>query len=246
MGRDILTKDINVLLEIVREQSSIISSYEGKIPQIELDIIMSNIRRLYEDYYELSRVNRNNKTELVIDEQIEKQQPEKKPEDSVISKNQTEIAEKAILEKPNTEEKISNNETEIQNNNAKPQQKKEPIADLFAESDDSNIAQNLNKEKKTFYDKLIEEKKDKIIAETIQKPLKDLRSGIGVNDRFLFINELFKGNMQEYSSAIEKINSQADINDALAVFNTYKFEYQWKDNSNSSNLLLSFIKRRYL
>jgi hypothetical protein len=246
MGRDILTKDIYVLLEIVREQSSIISSYEGKIPQIELDIIMSNIRRLYEDYYELSRVNRNNKNEALISQQFEIKHTEKIPDDFVISEVHTEIKEKDILENIKNKENSSDIETVIQNNSSKLNPQNEPIADLFAESEDITVANKFNKEKKTFHDKLIEEKKDKIIAETIQKPLKDLRSGIGVNDRFLFINELFKGNMQEYSSAIEKINSQPDINDALAVFNTYKSEYQWKDNSNSSNLLLSFIKRRYL
>lgn len=40
-----------------------------------------------------------------------------------------------------------------------------------------------------------------------ETPIKDLRKAIGVNDRFLFINELFRGDEAMYERSIKTINS---------------------------------------
>ena len=43
-----------------------------------------------------------------------------------------------------------------------------------------------------------------ILKET---PIKDLRKAIGINDRFLFINDLFRGDEVMYERSIKTINS---------------------------------------
>ena len=43
-----------------------------------------------------------------------------------------------------------------------------------------------------------------ILKET---PVKDLRKAVGINDRFLFINELFRGDENMYERSIKTINS---------------------------------------
>ena len=40
-----------------------------------------------------------------------------------------------------------------------------------------------------------------------ESPIKDLRKAIGINDRFLFINELFRGDEAMYERSIKTINS---------------------------------------
>lgn len=46
------------------------------------------------------------------------------------------------------------------------------------------------------------------VAQAIAEPvIKDLRKGIGVNDRYVFINELFKGDDGLYDKSIKTINS---------------------------------------
>lgn len=40
-----------------------------------------------------------------------------------------------------------------------------------------------------------------------ETPIKDLRKAIGINDRFLFINELFRGDEAMYERSIKTINS---------------------------------------
>ena len=59
MKKDIITQEMRNLMEVIREQHDHILSHEGKIPQIELDILMGNVRKLYENLYELARLNEN-------------------------------------------------------------------------------------------------------------------------------------------------------------------------------------------
>ena len=47
MEKNIIKEEIVEILEVIVEQSEVISSYEKQIPQIEIDIILSNIRDLY-------------------------------------------------------------------------------------------------------------------------------------------------------------------------------------------------------
>ncbi|MCR6719042.1 MAG: hypothetical protein NVV59_01870 [Chitinophagaceae bacterium] len=39
-----------------------------------------------------------------------------------------------------------------------------------------------------------------------ETPIKDLRKAIGINDRFLYINELFRGDEAMYERSIKTIN----------------------------------------
>ena len=55
MNRNILKEEIQWILEAIQEQYAMIRGYEEKIPRIEFDIIMENIRRLYEKLYMLER-----------------------------------------------------------------------------------------------------------------------------------------------------------------------------------------------
>jgi hypothetical protein len=46
------------------------------------------------------------------------------------------------------------------------------------------------------------------LAETLKEaPIRDLRKAIGINDRFLFINDLFRGDELMYERSIKTINS---------------------------------------
>jgi len=56
-NRELLKEVIAQTLEAITEQESVIQRYDGKIPQIEIDLIMENIRRLYENFHFLDKMN---------------------------------------------------------------------------------------------------------------------------------------------------------------------------------------------
>ena len=66
-------------------------------------------------------------------------------------------------------------------------------------NDATILAESLNDKLKQGKTELVE-----VLKET---PVKDLRKAIGINDRFLFINELFRGDEAMYERSIKTINS---------------------------------------
>ena len=53
----------------------------------------------------------------------------------------------------------------------------------------------------------LKQSKTELIEVLKETPVKDLRKAIGINDRFLFINELFRGDETMYERSIKTINS---------------------------------------
>gem|GEM_PF-408053 len=57
MDKSIITRELQILLEAINEQFEIIREYQDFIPQIEFDMIMENVRKLYETFHRLQRLN---------------------------------------------------------------------------------------------------------------------------------------------------------------------------------------------
>jgi hypothetical protein len=53
------------------------------------------------------------------------------------------------------------------------------------------------------------------------KPITSLTEAIGINDRFLYIREIFNGNKEAYSQAITKLENVTSIADARAIIMSY-------------------------
>ena len=68
---------------------------------------------------------------------------------------------------------------------------------------------------------------------------------VAINDKFRFINELFKQSTGEYNIAIEQINSLHAWQDAELYLNSLKMIYNWKDNSEIVQHLYSLVKKRF-
>lgn len=68
---------------------------------------------------------------------------------------------------------------------------------------------------------------------------------IGINDKFRFINELFKQNNSEYSIAIEQLNALKNWRDAEIYLNSLRTLYEWKENNEVANLFFSIAKKRF-
>jgi len=71
---------------------------------------------------------------------------------------------------------------------------------------------------------------DNSLAAKIQKnTIADIKSAIGINDRFLFINTIFNGDAEAYRAAIDFFNSAGTYHEALQLFEEIKHKYNLKD-----------------
>ena len=68
---------------------------------------------------------------------------------------------------------------------------------------------------------------------------------INLNDKFRFINELFASNANEYHIAIEQLNSVNSIDEANAYIKGLKAIYNWKDDHEMVENILTLIQKRF-
>jgi len=354
MNKEIISEHIITSLEDIIEQTNTIFEHSGKIPQIELDIVMGNIRNLYEHYTQLQRINQGasnfapaskpaptqqapdtsapaantfrqepaaeastTATEkpaalIVEKEEIKEEKPEAKataraeetkespqsraeevssPDKSIIEEtsknnkvpqeetaapkntettterqapteatihieeetNATEGTNEQIdttpIEESETETKSEapDTEEEVEKPKVKSRPKPKSPLDLFSDTIPT-IADKFKDESPSLNQKIVEGKKDKSIASRMQKqPIVDLTKAIGINEKFLFINDLFNGNMSEYNTAIKHINSECPgIEQARAYISSLEESNKWDNKPSSAELFVELVERRFL
>ena len=95
MDRKIILNEIVSLQETIAEQTETIINYNDSIPQIEIDIILSNIRSLYEKFYE---INKTNKPGIIIEKNEKQIQVTKEKIVKPVIEEQPPVTEKEIAE----------------------------------------------------------------------------------------------------------------------------------------------------
>ncbi len=85
-----------------------------------------------------------------------------------------------------------------------------------------------------------------IRSSVTEGPIKDLRKAIGINDQYLFINELFRGDQTMYERSIKTINSFNIFGEAeLWIKRELKLKLAWNDNSETVALFDQLVRRRF-
>jgi hypothetical protein len=88
--------------------------------------------------------------------------------------------------------------------------------------------------------------KTELIEVLKETPIKDLRKAVGINDRFLFINELFRGDESMYERSIKTINSFNIYAEAEYWINReLKLKLGWNVDSPSVQHFDQLVKRRF-
>ena len=269
MSINIIKEEIGRLLETIAEQNLIIQSYEKNIPLIELDIILDNLRKLYNRYYELSKIQTGEisreaaplaveHTPLVkaepapeVVKQVEEQpvspppvvmpapEPEIIPEVVEVPAEPEPV--KAEIAAPPVKQPEPVNPPQPKKSEDK---KKATTGDLFGAA--PTLADKFKDEKVFLNDSMTGSKKDQSVGARMQKnKISDLKAAIGINEKFLFINELFKGDMQRYSDSINLINSQSGREEAELILNQLIGQLSWKEESDAFQKFFELFNRRF-
>ena len=91
-----------------------------------------------------------------------------------------------------------------------------------------------------------QQREDKsIAARAVPQAVDDLKKAIGINDKFLFINELFKGSPGEYNQAIDSLNTAGQMENAEAKLEEYRVQYDWSGQSEAYHRLKKIVNAKY-
>ncbi len=86
------------------------------------------------------------------------------------------------------------------------------------------------------------------LSDALQEvPVKDLKKAIGINDRFLFIKELFRGDEVMYERSIKTINSFSIFPEAeFWIKRELKLKLAWNETNPAVKQFDQLIRRRFL
>jgi hypothetical protein len=230
LNKTILRDESQLLLEAIAEQFETIKAHEDRIPRIELDIIMDNIRKLYENLHLLSRMGNTfpqvtaPKTEL----------PAVKPEvpATAESSESQKPYEKPVMQ-PAVKIRVEVAPAETQTKTHHHPAKSAGGIDLFST------------ESTGFQEKLKETREKSYATERLSSHRKELKASISINEKFLFINELFDGNLREYNITIETLSGFGDLREALDFLDLLRIKNLWESESMAFKRLRELVEQQF-
>jgi len=106
--------------------------------------------------------------------------------------------------------------------------------DLFSESGTATVSDKFTgSDKQSLADKMQESR------------VNDLRQSIGINEKFLFINELFNGDMGRYNKAIDELNELKTLKGAEIFLLELKVQNQWDSELDAFLKLKDLTERKF-
>lgn len=104
-----------------------------------------------------------------------------------------------------------------------------------------NLTEQIKQDAKEF-----SSQKPRSIAEQFEdKANKDLLSAIGVSEKFMFINDLFSGNIKEYTSFVNSLNESNDLQNSLEIIQQMQSQKKWAKTSLAYTTLENIITKRF-
>lgn len=259
MGREIIQNSIIDSLESILSIVSNINTSDGIIPQIDIDLLQERIRKLYQEVHYLDEENQKwkkdtipekkeiekPKTTIISEDNIgEKEEIQKitVEENKTLKANDVDILPTDFLEKESPEEEIIAKESiekvEII-------QEKEIEPKLF--NDNVSVGDKLNTGEKSINDQINENnEEDELNKKMNLSPISNLKTAIGINDKFMFVNELFNGDMKSYDLFIYKINDMVEANTAIEIYHSKLKDFNTDINSLAAKKLEEYIQRKFI
>ncbi|HAJ99911.1 MAG TPA: hypothetical protein DCM62_07790 [Bacteroidales bacterium] len=90
---------------------------------------------------------------------------------------------------------------------------------------------------------------DKSLSARLQmSPVANIKDAIGINEKFVFINELFGGNIQQYNETIQRLNNFGSLDEAFHYLSALGETLGWDEAHSGETIerLASVVMRRYL
>ncbi len=249
---DIIKENIRNLYTVVTDfqvfEKTITDNTQAEYIDDEINSLLDEASQQFEEEKEKQIIEQ----ETVLEEQAieEKDNPEI-PDEKTIAKVHEEIEEERLKAKEESiKEKVKSvakveEKVEIE----KPGPKASSEADLKVKIEPKETKKTLREKKVYVLDVQpdeIEEDEDFKTSKINIKPIKNLASGIGINDKFMFINDLFEGDAKSYNKYIKKLDLMDNLQEALYLLGDMKDENLWDTNDSVFHQFKIYIERRFL
>lgn len=118
-----------------------------------------------------------------------------------------------------------------------------PTLTQYAERKEVHHA--IGEQRESLNDRLKEEKTE-VAHRLKESPIKDLRKAIGINDRFVFVKELFRGDEAMYERSIKTINGFNIYSEAeYWMARELRLKLAWSDENETAKHFYQLVRRRF-
>lgn len=241
---------------------------DPKSSQIDIDVCLNSIRQLYDQVRNIGEKTIQTSSHLEKDSNLEVENNTSTIENSEIDLDEIDFSdEKPVIE---AEENIkNNNEISKEINDTVSEEKEEAVnqqeqetvqsqnttkasnaqVDLFANITNSNngssekqvtLGEHLGANKRSLNETFAG--KQDMASRLNKKPVTDIKTAIGIGDRFLFIKELFGGDNEKFNQTIEVLNGLTDYDQALEHI---KSNFSWNIDDSTAQQFLNIVSRKY-
>lgn len=260
-----LTKALRNHVNMINKQLDFIERNEHKIAQLDLDIMTDRIRKMY-DAVCVYPVVLNQQTDIPAFNAESSIAPARKEEvaEPVVDKLSVPVSDENVPDSARNDEgeaapkeiQQTNKESGQTNSNSTIEipapaqevahhtsrsvsqsrlvEQQRTTIDLFGQSNPERVA-----------DKLVKEQDDSVAAKMQRQPISDLKMAIGINEKFLFVNELFGGSLEKYNLTIDELNSFKSFNGAKTFLIEKKVHQQWNDDSPAFMKMMNLVERKF-
>ncbi len=134
--------------------------------------------------------------------------------------------------------------------NRRPPFNYDPIEEVPTLSHQDPVQENIKNDVSFNYPESIndrlKEEKIELSQSLTTSPIRDLKKAIGINDRFLFINELFRGDEAMYERSIKTIQNFSIFAEAeFWIRRELKLKIGWEDNDPVVKQFEQLVRRRF-
>jgi len=197
---------------------------QEKVNGLELDVALLKTQEIYDQLLRIKLVPENAANEI-----------KSTPPEPVVTP--TSIAVEQKITKPEPPKKEPQEVEKIEQipicEEKKPQIKPEILAEKISPSDFHPINETLAQQK-TGGD---------LSSKWQTAPLTSIVAGIGLNDKFLYIRELFNSDNALYSNAIKYLDTTDSLEDALNYIRQY---FDWDEKDETVQSFLNLVHRRHV
>lgn len=269
-----LTREADELIRKVVARYNSLYSPNGSISQLELDLLLDDLKLMYEKFKTIGILNLQKQNEEhmpvvppAFSKSVEpaEQTPPSQPVMAKVPEKPEPVREE-VIQKEEIVESVMEAETPvmevIENAPVTPSEPEtsEKTVQAAATQTPSTTPSQIQHEQNTttLADRYRNEQKS--IGETISpvsgndgslgsrlghNSVSDLKSVIGLAEKFAFVNELFGGDTLAYEKAIVQLNSAGRLAEAEAYLGTLKLNHRWPADSPQAALLTEIIKRKF-
>lgn len=207
---------------------------DKELRKIDIDLALDKLRNVYD---------------LVLSLKAEPnfmQAPLEEPNTQLVD-DTIEITKEVIESKP---EKVPEIKVEAKTENIKKTTEQiiteltKKVPKTSASNEKSNLSEKFSHNRPTLNEELSSQVESADLANQLKnRPVTNLSSAIGLNEKFEFINNLFNGDKVKYEETIDKLNMATNFNEA---YNYLSIKLNWDMSDPSIQRILDLIRRKLI